>query len=199
MTPPEDAPPPEAALPGSGAPPSETAPPPAAAGSEAAGPEAAGPEAAGPEAAGPEAAGPVANVVAAAVVVVLGAAAFAGALTLGMGSAAEPGPGLWPALVSAALVVLGLVLALRARRTDDAERFSRTSLLVIAAVATMAVFVAVIGVVGFEIPAAVLAFVWLRFLGRESWRMSIVVSLALTVVFYALFVGALDVTIPHLF
>ena len=63
----------------------------------------------------------------------------------------------------------------------------------------MAVYVAVIATIGFEIPTALLAFVWLRFLGRESWRVSIIGALAIAVAFYALFVGALSVTIPHLF
>jgi hypothetical protein len=147
----------------------------------------------------PPAAGPVTNLVTAAVVVILGGAAFAGSLRLGVGAPSEPRPGTWPALVSAALVVLGVVLAARARHTGDAERFTHTGVLVVAAVATMAVFVGVIGIVGFEIPAAVLAFVWLRFLGRESWRMSIAVSVTTTVACYLLFVAALDVTIPHLF
>jgi putative tricarboxylic transport membrane protein len=56
-----------------------------------------------------------------------------------------------------------------------------------------------IEVIGFEIPAAVLCFVWLRFLGRESWRMSIITSLAVVVGFYLVFVAALAVPIPHLF
>lgn len=148
---------------------------------------------------GPPAAGPVTNLVIALIVVILGVAALAGSLSLGAGSASAPGPGTWPAMVSAALIVLGLVLGARARRADDAERFTRASLLVLAAVATMGVFVAVIGVIGFEIPTAVLSFVWLRFLGHESWRTSTVVSLAATVAFYLLFVVALDVTIPHMF
>ncbi|WP_035855389.1 tripartite tricarboxylate transporter TctB family protein [Cryptosporangium arvum] len=152
-----------------------------------------------PVAEGVPPAGPVANLVVAGVVVAIGVAAFVGALGLGLGSAAAPGPGLWPAIVSGSLAVLGGVLAARARGTDDAERFTRTGLLVVAAVATMVVFVAVVGLVGFELPTAALAFVWLRFLGHESWRVSIAVSLAATIVFYALFVGALDVTIPHLF
>jgi putative tricarboxylic transport membrane protein len=97
------------------------------------------------------------------------------------------------------LVVLGLVLAARFRLTDDAERFTRTGLLVLVAVATMVVFVALIDTIGFEIPTAVLALVWLRFLGRERWRTSIVISLAATVAFYLLFVAAFDVSIPHLY
>lgn len=147
----------------------------------------------------PQAAGPVTNLVIALVVVVLGGAALAGSLNLGVGNPAAPGPGTWPAAVSAVVTVLGLVLAARARHTGDAERFTRAGLLVLAAVATMAVFVAVVGLIGFEIPTALLAFVWLRLLGRESWRISVILSLAATVAFYLLFVAALDVTIPHLF
>jgi putative tricarboxylic transport membrane protein len=147
----------------------------------------------------PPAAGPVTSLVTAGVVVILGGVAFAGSLGLGVGSPSAPGPGTWPGLISAVLVVLGLVLAARFRHTNDAERFTRSGLLVLAALATMVVFVAVIDTIGFEIPTAVLAFVWLRFLGRERWRTSIVISLATTVAFYLLFVAALDVSIPHLF
>ncbi|MET9684123.1 tripartite tricarboxylate transporter TctB family protein [Streptomyces coeruleorubidus] len=147
----------------------------------------------------PPAAGPVTNLVTATVVVVLGGAALAGALNLGIGSPSKPGPGTWPALVSAALIILGVFLAAAARRMDDAEQFTRTSFLVIVAVGTMVAYVAVISVIGFEIPTALLAFFWLRILGRESWRTSIVVSLGATCALYALFVGALKVTIPHLF
>jgi putative tricarboxylic transport membrane protein len=147
----------------------------------------------------PPAAGPLTNLLIAGTVVVLGGLAFAQSLRLGVGSASAPGPGTWPALVSGVLLILGIVLAARFRHTDDAERFGRTGLLVLAAVATMAMFVAVVATIGFEIPTALLAFVWLRFLGREGWRTSIAISLGATVSFYLLFVAALDVSIPHLF
>ncbi|SCL22963.1 Tripartite tricarboxylate transporter TctB family protein [Micromonospora pallida] len=147
----------------------------------------------------PPAAGPLSNVLVAAAVVVLGVAALVGSARLGLGSARSPEGGTWPLLVSGVLVLLGLGLLATARRTTDAERFSRASWLVFAGLATMVVFVAVIEVIGFEIPATLLAFVWLRFLGRESWRTSVVVSLAVVVAFYLLFVAALAVPIPHLF
>ncbi|XVU22853.1 tripartite tricarboxylate transporter TctB family protein [Actinoplanes sp. CA-054009] len=131
----------------------------------------------------------------AAIVVLVGAAALAGSLRLGVGTPAAPGPGTWPFLVSVVLIVLGLVLAFR--RSE--ERFTRPGLPVLSAVAGMAVYVAVVGVIGFEIPTALLAFGWLRWIGRESWRTSAIVSLSVTVAFYALFVGALSVSIPHLF
>lgn len=147
----------------------------------------------------PPAAGPLTNLITAAVVVLLGGAAFVGSLGLGVGTLSAPGPGTWPAIVSAVLVVLGSVLAARARSAGDAERFTRSGLLVLAAIASMAAFVAIIATIGFEIPTALLAFIWLRFLGRESWRTSVVLSLAVTAAFYLLFVAALDVTVPHLF
>ncbi|MCX5329683.1 MULTISPECIES: tripartite tricarboxylate transporter TctB family protein [unclassified Streptomyces] len=147
----------------------------------------------------PPAAGPVTQLVTALVVVALGATTLTGALNLGVGSPAKPGPGTWPALVSAALTALGVLLAARARHMDDAEQFTRTGLHVLVAVGSMVAFVALVGVIGFEIPAALLAFFWLRVLGRESWRTSTTVSLGLTIALYVLFVGALEVTIPHLF
>lgn len=147
----------------------------------------------------PPAAGPLSNVLTAAAVVALGIAALVGSARLGLGTVRSPDSGTWPLLVSAALVVLALGLLATARRTTDAERFSRASWLVLAGLATMVVFVAVIQIIGFEIPAVLLTFVWLRFLGREGWRMSIVTSLAVVVAFYLVFVGALAVPIPHLF
>jgi hypothetical protein len=147
----------------------------------------------------PPSAGPLTNVLVAVVVVALGAAALVGSLSLGAGSAGKPGSGTWPLLISLALIVLGLALLPAARRTADAERFTQASWLVLVGIATMVVFVALISVIGFEIPAALLAFVWLRFLGHESWRSSIVTSLGVVVAFYLIFVAALSVPIPHLF
>ncbi len=147
----------------------------------------------------PPAAGTVTNILTAAAVVVLGVAALVGSAALGTGTASRPGPGTWPLLVSIVLVVLGVALLLTSRRTSDAERFSRASWLVLAGIATMVGFVVVISVIGFEIPAALLCFVWLKFLGRESWRMSVITSLAVVVGFYLVFVAALAVPIPHLF
>ncbi|WP_346623386.1 tripartite tricarboxylate transporter TctB family protein [Blastococcus montanus] len=147
----------------------------------------------------PPPAGPLANVVIALVVVAFGIAAMAGSIGLGIGSTSTPAGGTWPFLISVVLIALGLGLLPLARRTADAERFTRASWLVVAGVATMVGFVAVIGVIGFEIPAAVLVFVWLRFLGRESWRLSAGLTLGVVAAFYLVFVVALSVPIPHLF
>lgn len=147
----------------------------------------------------PPPAGPISNLVTAVVIAALGVAAIVGSLALGVGSPGQPGPGTWPLLMGVALLVLSVVLAFLARRTTDAERFTRASWQVLAGLVTMILFVSAIGVIGFEIPAALLTFVWLRYLGGESWRLSIVISIAVVIAFYAIFVGALSVRIPHLF
>ena len=147
----------------------------------------------------PPPAGRTTNVVVALVVIALAAAALLGSLSLGAGSSSRPGSGTWPLLISIVLVLLGIGLVATARSTADAERFTRPSGLVLVGIATMVAFAALIPVIGFEIPAALLAFVWLRFLGRESWRSSIITSLAVVVAFYLIFVAALAVPIPHLF
>jgi putative tricarboxylic transport membrane protein len=147
----------------------------------------------------PPHAGPVSNVITALAAAALGVAAVVGSLNLGVGSPGEPGPGTWPLLISVALLVLSVALAVLARHHTDAERFTRASWQVLAGLATMIFFVAVIPYVGFEIPAAVLTFLWLRFLGGEGWRLSIVTSVAVVVAFYLIFVAALSVRIPHLF
>lgn len=147
----------------------------------------------------PPPAGKTTNLVVATLVVTLGAAALVGSLSLGAGSAGNPGSGTWPMILSILIMVLGVALVATARATDDAERFSHSSWLVLAGLATMVVFVAVIEIIGFEIPAALLAFVWLRFLGGEGWRTSISVSIGVTVAFYLIFVVALSVPVPHLF
>jgi putative tricarboxylic transport membrane protein len=147
----------------------------------------------------PPAAGTLSNLVTAVVVIALGATALAGAAGLGLGTAAQPGSGTWPMLVAVVTVLIGVALVAVARRAHDSERFTRSSLLVLVGLATMVLFVVLLPVIGFEIPAALLCFVWLRFLGAESWRMSLGLSVGLVAAFYAVFVGALGVPIPHLF
>ncbi|MGH3876815.1 MAG: tripartite tricarboxylate transporter TctB family protein [Actinophytocola sp.] len=143
--------------------------------------------------------GTLGNAIVAVVVTALGVATTAGSVALGVGTAREPRAGTWPLIVGIVLTMLGIGLLVVVRRTADAERFSRASWLVLAALASMVGFVALIEVIGFEIPAALLCFVWLRFLGRESWRVSILTSVGVVAGFYLVFVAALAVPIPHLF
>jgi len=146
----------------------------------------------------PPAGGPAYQLVAAVVVLVLGAVAAWLAHGYGLGSLRRPGPGLWPFAVSVLIVVLGVVLLLRGRGLDDAEKFTRSSLLVLVGAASFLGLGVLLPVVGFEIPAVLLCIVWLRFLGGESWRSTIVISVLTTAAFYLLFLYALSIPLPHL-
>jgi putative tricarboxylic transport membrane protein len=147
----------------------------------------------------PPAAGPWANIGAAVVVIALGVFGVIGSAALGLGSVKQPESGTWPLIISLALIALGVALALTSRQMTDAEKFTGSSLYVIGGLATVVIFASVIDVIGFEIPALLLAFFWLRFLGRETWRSSIIGSVLMVVAFYAVFVLGLGVSIPHLF
>lgn len=151
------------------------------------------------EAEKPPAAGPLANVVAALVVIGLGVFALVQSLGQGIGSAAAPEAGTWPFVVSLALIVLGVVLLVVSRNSTDAEKFSSASWAVLLGLATMVGFGLVVPVIGFEVPGVLLAFVWLKVLGREGWRTSIIASLAIVAAFYLIFVALLGTSIPHLF
>lgn len=147
----------------------------------------------------PPRAGQLANVAAGLVMAALGTAGVALSLAMGTGTPERPEAGMWPLMISIVMVVLSAALLLFGRKTLDAEAFSSSSWQVAAGLGTLVGFVLVIGLTGFEIPTLLLTFVWLRFLGKESWRMSTLLSFIVTGAFYLIFVVALSVPIPHLF
>ena len=146
----------------------------------------------------PPAGGPAYQVVASLVVLAFGVAAAVLSYGYGLGSLRQPGPGLWPLVVSVLIIALGVVLLVAGRGLDDAEKFTRASFLVLVGGATFVALGLLLPVVGFEIPAVLLGIVWLRFLGGESWRSTIVISVATTAAFYQLFLYALSIPLPHL-
>ncbi|WP_322920338.1 tripartite tricarboxylate transporter TctB family protein [Nocardioides renjunii] len=147
----------------------------------------------------PAAGGPAYQVVAALVTLAIGLLGAVLAQGYGLGSLERPGPGLWPMVVSVVIVVLSLTLLLVGRGLRDSERFSRASVLPLVGVATFIALAFLIPTLGFEIPAFLLCVVWLRFLGGESWRSTLAVSLGTVAAFYALFLYGLRIPLPHLF
>lgn len=147
----------------------------------------------------PPPAGPLANVAAGVVTALLGVAGVALSVSMGIGTPERPEAGMWPLIISLVMAVLSVALLLFGRKTLDAEAFSSSSWQVAAGVGTLIGFVLVIGLTGFEIPTLLLTFFWLRFLGKETWRMSALLSGIVTAAFYLIFVVALSVPIPHLF
>ncbi|MGV9801052.1 tripartite tricarboxylate transporter TctB family protein [Mycobacterium sp. NPDC003449] len=146
----------------------------------------------------PPAGGPLYQVIGALVGVAVGVTGAVLAYRYGLGSLHEPGPGLWPFVVSVVIAALSVLLLVVGRGLTDSEKFTRSSILAVAGAATFAAFGLLLPLVGFEIPAVLLCVIWLRFLGGESWRSTIVISLVTTAVFYLLFLYGLRIPLPHL-
>ncbi|WP_188509622.1 tripartite tricarboxylate transporter TctB family protein [Conyzicola nivalis] len=144
-------------------------------------------------------AGSAANVGAAVAPLLLGVVGVIGSVQLGLGAVTAPGPGLWPFAICLVIVLCSAALLIGGRRFWDAEAFSRNSLVVAIGLLTLVALVIALPYVGFEIPCAVLCFVWLRFLGGEKWWVSIVISLSITLAFWLIFVLALRIPLPRLF
>lgn len=147
----------------------------------------------------PPPAGPVANLAASLVTAGVGVLGAVTALGLGLGTLNQPGAGLWPLAISVAVIVLSLAQAFIGRRGGDGEKFSRYSWLSLVGLATLLGLVALLPVIGFEIPALVLSLVWMKFLGGESWRSAVLYSVLVVGALYGVFVGALGTNVPHLF
>lgn len=146
----------------------------------------------------PPAGGAAYQIISAVVVLGFGVGAAVLAHGYGLGSLRRPGPGLWPFVVAIVIAVLALVLLVVGRRLDDAEKFTRASYLVLVGGATFVGLGLALPTIGFEIPAVALCIIWLRFLGGETWRSTIVISLCTTAGFYLLFLYALRIPLPHL-
>jgi putative tricarboxylic transport membrane protein len=144
-------------------------------------------------------AGAAANIGAAIAPLLLGIAGAVGSLQLGLGEVTAPGAGLWPFLISAVITVCSAALLIGGKRFWDAEAFSRNSFVVGLGVLTLVALVVALPYVGFEIPCALLCFVWLRFFGGEKWWMSIAISVGITLAFWLIFVLALRIPLPRLF
>jgi putative tricarboxylic transport membrane protein len=146
----------------------------------------------------PPAGGPAYQVVPSLVSLAVGVTGAVLASGYGLGTLRRPGAGLWPFVISVVIIALSLVLLVIGRKLDDSERFTRTSLLVLVGGASLVAFAALMPTIGFEIPALLLCALWLRFLGGESWRSTVLVSVGTVAAFYLLFLYGLRLALPHL-
>ncbi len=143
--------------------------------------------------------GPAHQLVGALVALAIGIGGMVLALDYGLDSLRRPGPGLWPFVTATVVAALSAVLLVVGRRLEDSEAFSRASVLPAIGVLTFIGFAVVLPTLGFEIPALVLCVVWLRFLGGETWRSTVVISVGTVAAFYLLFLYGLKIPLPHLF
>lgn len=134
--------------------------------------------------------------IAPAVLVVLGIAGVVGSFRLGLGELSVPGPGLWPLIISALLTVTAAIVAVTQDPTG-VEPWTARALMIVGGLVSLAVFIVLFQLIGFIIPAFLMLLVWLRVFARETWAMTVVLSVVGTAVLYVLFVEALGVAFPE--
>lgn len=142
--------------------------------------------------------GPLYQTVGALVALALGIGGAVLSWSYGLGSLSKPGPGMWPFVVSVLIAVLAVGLLVVGRRLTDAEAFTRSSVLPVIGIVTFIAFALLMPLTGFEIPALLLCVIWLRFLGGETWRSTVVISVVTVAAFYLLFLYGLRIPLPHL-
>ena len=134
---------------------------------------------------------------------------------LGLGSFREPGPGLWPMLISLGLLVTATASLFapepdeEVMLDDDDQEYatadgdgeavvarSRGVIDLAVAVSSLLVFVVAFNWLGMVLPTFALLLLWLRFLGRESWLQATVVALSITAGIWLIFVRVLALPLP---
>ncbi|MGO2859984.1 MAG: tripartite tricarboxylate transporter TctB family protein [Brevibacterium sp.] len=148
---------------------------------------------------GPPSAGGISNLVACGVTCFFGIVGMVLSWNLSLGTLTDPAPGFFPFVVALIATVLSAAQIVLGRRGGDGEKFISHSVTVVWGVLSLVIFVAVLPLVGFEIPSLLLSFVWMKLLGGESWRSAILYSVLTVVAFYLIFVVALRTQLPHLF
>jgi putative tricarboxylic transport membrane protein len=118
-----------------------------------------------------------------------------GSYQLDLGTLRQPGSGLWPFVVSIALIVFGVV-ALFVCDTDDGEPFERSAVRPLLGMAALCLFVLLWDEVGLLLTGSVVLLFWFRVLARETWRTSVALAVGASVVAYLLFGLLLGARLP---
>lgn len=129
------------------------------------------------------------------VLLVTGIAAVIGSWRLGLGELTNPGPGLWPLVVSMAVTITAGILTV-IPDTEAYEKWTRRTTLLAGGVLSLVVFILLFTAIGFIVPAFLLLLLWLRVFGEESWRLALTLALGGTAVFYVGFAVLLGVPFP---
>jgi putative tricarboxylic transport membrane protein len=117
--------------------------------------------------------------------------------SLSLGRITNPGEGLWPFIVSAVIVLVSLQLLVTERDGREYEGFTSRTWLVVAGALSTGVFIYLFQWFGFLVPAFLTLAFWLRFLGKESWKMTLIVAVVVTAGFYLLFATLLGIPLPE--
>jgi hypothetical protein len=124
-------------------------------------------------------------------------------LPIGYISGRGPGGGAWPFWLSAIMLVsCGFVALNWWRRTSPPSRSEEPFLdsygwrMVILVGGALIVFVGLVEVISMYGAIAVFLLYYLKFLGRHSWGLTLVIALGTPILFFFFFEGAMRITMP---
>lgn len=129
------------------------------------------------------------------ILLALGVGAAFGSWQLKLGTLHHPAPGLWPFIISLAIVLSAAALTVWPG-DEPLEAWGRRSLSVVAGLASLGAFIVLFELIGFFVPAVLMLLLWLRVFGRESWRWTAVFAVAGPAVLYIVFDRLLGVPFP---
>jgi putative tricarboxylic transport membrane protein len=129
------------------------------------------------------------------VLLLLGVTAAIGSWQLSLGDLASPKPGLWPFIVSMAVVVTAAIMV-AAPDASPRESWTVRTAGIAGGAASLGLFIVLFETVGFLIPATLMLAFWLKVFGREPWLLTAPLAVAGAAVFYIIFAELLGVPFP---
>ena len=111
-----------------------------------------------------------------------------------------PGPGLWPGIIAALLLIcsVGLIVVTLMMKKDQfpkAARYRFAEIAVYISMAILLVYMLVLSTVGFIIPSVIMLFVFCQWFHRGAVWKNAVISIAVILVIYYVFKNFLNVPI----
>lgn len=121
-------------------------------------------------------------------------------LRLGIGSITNPGPGLWPCVVSVALSIFSCILLIHSRlRVVNSSIHLRNSLpKPVLALLLILAYAVVLDTLGFVLSTFLLLAIWGRMISRMPWTSTLALSFLVAVISYVIFGYWLAVPLPSL-
>lgn len=126
----------------------------------------------------------------------VGVYALAYSYSLSLGELTSPGPGMWPFVISAVIILCSIMVLVTERSSEDYEQITSRARVIGLGLLSLGVFILLFEQIGFIVPALLTLAFWLRFIGEESWRLTGIITILATAGFYVVFVVLLGVPFP---
>jgi putative tricarboxylic transport membrane protein len=143
------------------------------------------------------------GVVSAALFLVLSAVLVASGLTYGLTKSNVPGPGLFPLVLGLILAVLSIMWLADKKQRDPATADDAPTapdrkgiVYIVTTLAAGAGFIAVLGLIGYQLAMLFYTALLLRFISHRSWFITMIMAAAFSFGTYLIFVVLLGVPLP---